>query len=78
MEVIELAKEKPKPEFNFKEARAAGKYIFETEELVIGYDEPLSKPLAFAMEPVSYTHLRGQRGRSVLHGGLCGSGRGPA
>ena len=30
MEVIELAKEKPKHEINFKEARAAGKYIFET------------------------------------------------
>lgn len=27
MDVIELAKEKPKPEFNFKEARAAGRYI---------------------------------------------------
>ena len=30
MDVIELAKEKPKPEFHFKEARAAGKVIFET------------------------------------------------
>ena len=27
MEVIELAKEKPKPEFNFKEARAAGSFL---------------------------------------------------
>ena len=50
MEVIELAKEKPKPEFNFLNARAAGKMIFETRDLVIGYDEPLSKPLNFAME----------------------------
>ena len=50
MEVIELAKEKPKPEFNFLNARAAGKIIFETKALVIGYDEPLSKPLNFAME----------------------------
>ncbi|MBR5267325.1 MAG: ABC-F family ATP-binding cassette domain-containing protein [Lachnospiraceae bacterium] len=50
MEVIELAKEKPKPEFNFMNARAAGKMIFETKDLVIGYDEPLSKPLNFAME----------------------------
>ncbi|MBQ7796315.1 MAG: ABC-F family ATP-binding cassette domain-containing protein [Lachnospiraceae bacterium] len=50
MEVIELAKEKPKPEFNFINARAAGKMIFETKDLVIGYDEPLSKPLNFAME----------------------------
>ena len=28
MDIIELAKEKPKPEFHFKEARAAGKVIF--------------------------------------------------
>ena len=28
MDVIELAKEKPKPEFNFLEARASGKCIF--------------------------------------------------
>ena len=32
MEVIELAKEKPKPEFNFMEARAAGKMIFEAKD----------------------------------------------
>ena len=52
MDVIELAKEKPKPEFNFKEARAAGKVIFETTDLVIGYDKnaPLSKPINLRME----------------------------
>ncbi len=52
MEVIELAKEKPKPEFNFKEARAAGKVIFETSDLVIGYEKtrPLSKPINLRME----------------------------
>ena len=50
MEVIELAKEKPKPEFHFLNARATGKLIFETKDLVIGYNEPLSKPLNFLME----------------------------
>ena len=50
MEVIELAKEKPKPVFHFLNARATGKLIFETKDLVIGYDEPLSKPLNFLME----------------------------
>ena len=54
MDVIELVREKPKPEFNFKEGRTAGKLIFETEDLVIGYNEPLSKPLNLMME-------RGQR-----------------
>ena len=50
MDVIELAAERPKPEFNFKLGRTPGKYIFETKDLVIGYDEPLSKPLNISME----------------------------
>ena len=50
MDVIELAREKPKPEFHFLEARTAGKCIFETEGLVIGYEEALSKPLDLYME----------------------------
>ncbi|MDO4277390.1 MAG: ABC-F family ATP-binding cassette domain-containing protein [Lachnoclostridium edouardi] len=62
MEVIELAREKPKPEFHFMEARAAGKYIFETKDLVIGYDEPLSKPLNLSMERGSKIVLRGANG----------------
>lgn len=39
-----------KPEFRFKVGRTPGKYIFETKDLVIGYDEPLSKPLTLSME----------------------------
>lgn len=62
MEVIELAREKPKPEFHFLEARAAGKYIFETHDLVIGYDEPLTKPLNFSMERGEKIVLRGANG----------------
>ena len=52
MDVIELAAERPKPEFFFKNARAAGKVIFETTDLVIGYekDRPLSKPMNLRME----------------------------
>lgn len=50
MEIIELQSEKPKPEFNFKTARTPGKIIFETHDLVIGYDEPLSRPLDLKME----------------------------
>lgn len=62
MDVIELAKEKPKPEFNFMEARAAGKYIFETKDLVIGYDEPLSKALNLSMERGEKVVLTGANG----------------
>ena len=52
MDVIELAAEKPKPEFHFKDARAAGKVIFETTDLVLGYEagHPLSKPMNLRME----------------------------
>ncbi len=62
MEVIELAKEKPKPEFNFQEARTTGKLIFETKNLVIGYDEPLSRPLNFSMERGEKVVLKGANG----------------
>lgn len=65
MDVIELAKEKPKPEFNFKEARASGRYIFQTEDLVIGYDKPLSRPLTLSME----------RGQKIALVGASGIGK---
>ncbi|MFD0674929.1 ABC-F family ATP-binding cassette domain-containing protein [Cohnella sp. GCM10027633] len=50
MDIIELAKEKPKPTFNFKEARTSGRTIFEAKSLVIGYDEPLCRPIDLLME----------------------------
>lgn len=50
IDVIEIPKDKIKPEFYFKQARAAGKVIFETTDLVIGYESPLSKPLNIRME----------------------------
>lgn len=62
MDVIELAKEKPKPEFNFKEARASGRYIFQTKDLVIGYDKPLSRPLTLSMERGQKIALVGANG----------------
>ncbi|RBW70800.1 ABC-F family ATP-binding cassette domain-containing protein [Bacillus taeanensis] len=62
MEMIELGKEKPKPEFDFKASRAPGKLIFETTDLVIGYDEPLSKPLNLRMERGQKIALVGANG----------------
>lgn len=62
MEVIELAREKPKPEFYFRDARASGKLVFETKDLVIGYDEPLSKPLNIRMERGQKIALVGANG----------------
>ncbi|WP_044339101.1 ABC-F family ATP-binding cassette domain-containing protein [Rossellomorea aquimaris] len=62
MDMIELAAEKPKPEFHFKQARTAGRVIFETKDLVIGYDEPLSKPLNLKMERGQKIALSGANG----------------
>lgn len=62
MDVIELAKDKPKPEFHFQIARTSGKVIFETKDLVIGYDEPLSKPLNLSMERGQKIVLTGANG----------------
>lgn len=62
MEIIELAAEKPKPEFNFKEARTPGKIIFETKNLVIGYEEALSRPIDMTMERGEKTVLFGANG----------------
>ncbi|HAM79759.1 ABC-F family ATP-binding cassette domain-containing protein [Ornithinibacillus bavariensis] len=62
MDVIELDVEKPKPEFNFKLARTPGKYLFETKDLVIGYGEPLSRPLNLSMERGQKIALYGANG----------------
>ena len=62
MEIIEKVYEKPKPEFHFKEARASGKMLFESHDLVIGYEEPLSKPLNFRMERGDKIVLTGANG----------------
>lgn len=65
MDRIELAREKPKPEFNFKSARTPGKLIFQTNDLVIGYDEALCRPL----------NLRLERGQKVAITGANGLGK---
>ncbi|SEM91101.1 ABC-F family ATP-binding cassette domain-containing protein [Paenibacillus sp. OV219] len=62
MDVIELAKEKPKPQFNFKDARTSGRLIFEANDLVIGYDSPLSNPLNLRMERGQKIALVGANG----------------
>lgn len=62
MEVIELAAERPKPEFHFRVGRTPGKYIFETKDFVIGYDEPLSRPLHLILERGQKIALTGANG----------------
>ena len=55
MDIIELQAEKPKPEFHFKESRTPGRFIFQTKDLVIGYDSPLTK------SPLNLTFERNQK-----------------
>ncbi|KUO61439.1 MAG: heme ABC transporter ATP-binding protein [Gracilibacter sp. BRH_c7a] len=62
MDRIELTREKPKPQFNFKAARASGKQVFETMDLVIGYDEPLSNSLNISLERGQKVALTGANG----------------
>lgn len=62
MEKLEKITEKPKPVFNFKEARTPGRIIFETKDLVIGYDEPLSSALNLKMERGSVVVMTGANG----------------
>ncbi len=67
MDVIELAAERPKPEFNFRYGKTPSKYIFQTKDLIIGYNkkEPLSSPLSLAME----------RGQKIAFTGANGIGK---
>lgn len=62
MDIIELAQEKPKPEFHFREARTSGKQLFVTKDLVIGYEEPLSRELNLEMERGEKVALVGANG----------------
>lgn len=62
MDRIVLDSEKPKPEFYFKEARSSSRLIFETKNLVIGYDSPLSKPVNVIMEKGMKIALTGANG----------------
>lgn len=62
MEVLERPREKIKPEFDFKMSRASGKLIFETKNLVLGYDEALTKPINFRLERGKKIALKGMNG----------------
>ena len=50
MERIQIAKNKPKPSFDFKEAKSSGRVLFEARDLVIGYENPLTNPINFTIE----------------------------
>ena len=65
MEVLEKPREKPKPVFQFREARTPSRFVMEAAKLVLGYDEPLTRPLDITLE----------RGRKIAIRGVNGLGK---
>lgn len=65
MDRIELSSEKPKPTFRFQMGKTPGKVIFTASDLVIGYDEPLSRPINLTLE----------KGRTIVLTGANGLGK---
>ena len=65
MDIIKLDKEKPKPHFQFMSASASAKMVVETKDLVIGYEQPLCKPLNLCL----------QRGQKIAMIGANGIGK---
>ena len=62
MDIIEKPKERIKPAFRFLEARAPGRFIFQAKDLVLGYDEPLTRPLNVNFERGQKIAIRGVNG----------------
>ncbi len=62
MEIIEKPRERPKPSFHFKEARTPSKFLVECKDLVLGYSEPLTRPVTFSIERGKKIAITGTNG----------------
>ena len=62
MDILERPKEKPKPTFKFRDARTPGKVIVEAKDLILGYDEALTKPVDILIERGQKIAIRGVNG----------------
>jgi len=62
MEKITLTAERIKPSFSFNTARTPGKAVIECRELVLGYDEPLTKPVSLIIERGKKIAIKGVNG----------------
>ncbi|MFZ5944945.1 MAG: ABC-F family ATP-binding cassette domain-containing protein [Bacillota bacterium] len=62
MELLEKPKEKIKPFFSFMEARTPSRILFEAVDLVLGYNEPLTKPLTMTLERGQKIAVKGVNG----------------
>ncbi|MFO7636446.1 MAG: ABC-F family ATP-binding cassette domain-containing protein [Clostridia bacterium] len=62
MDKVEKTRDKTKPVFRFTEARTPGKIIFQAKHLVIGYGEPLTRPLDILLERGQKVAIKGVNG----------------
>ncbi len=62
MDIIEKTHEKPKPIFSFQSARTPGRVVISGEDLVLGYDEPLTRPVSVIVERNKKIAIRGVNG----------------
>lgn len=62
MEMIEKPSEKPKPHFRFTPARTPSRFLAEAEDLVLGYDSPLTRPVSFKLERNKKVAIKGVNG----------------
>ncbi len=62
MEILEKPKEKPKAFFQFREARTPGRFIVEAQNIVLGYEEPLTRPVDIVLERGQKIAIRGVNG----------------
>ncbi|BCZ49395.1 ABC transporter ATP-binding protein [Clostridium gelidum] len=74
IERIEIKSENIKPHFDFKKARSSDSIIFQSKNLVIGYNEPLSKSLNLKMQREQKIAILGANGlgKSTLLKSLLG------
>lgn len=62
MELIERPAERPKPHFRFQPGRTPGRFLAEAENLVLGYDTPLTRPVSFQLERNKKVAVKGVNG----------------
>lgn len=62
MDKITLAGEKPKPVFSFAKARTPGRVVIECNNLILGYDEPLTRPVSLKIENGQKIAVKGVNG----------------
>lgn len=62
MDVIELGMDKPKPVFSFTPARTPSREVIVAKQLVLGYSEPLTRPVDVTVERNQKIAIRGVNG----------------